>query len=233
MSKSSRKSFAIIAIIVGAAGIGIGAYTIATIGADIDQSLPMPTNPSSESALHPSALNGSPVLGSLDAPITVVEFGDYQCSKCQRFALQTKPLIIENYINTGKAQLVFKDFTVYGSDSINGAIATHCAAEQNMFWELHNYLYQNQKAINSGWLSAENIRNFTLDLGLNMAQFNKCFDERKYLMKVTKNFEEGRSIGVSGTPTFIIIGPDGQSTRVSGAQPFKVFQQVLDKMLVG
>lgn len=235
LSKSSKKSFAIIAIIVGAAGIGIGAYTIATIGANIDQTQsPMPTNnPSTELGLHPLALNGSPVLGSLDAPITVVEFGDYQCPNCQRFALQTKPLIIEKYINTGKAKLVFKDFTIYGSDSINGAIATHCAAEQDMFWELHDYLYENQRAINSGWLSAENIKNFASDMGLKMEQFNKCFDERRYVTKVTENYEEGRSIGVSGTPTFIIIGPDGQSIRVSGAQPFNVFQQVLDAMLEG
>jgi len=235
LSKSSKKSFAIIAIIVGAVGIGIGVYSIATVVSAIDQ-----TATSSEwtllpsiSELHRLALNGSPLLGSPDAPITIVEYGDYQCSNCKRFATQVKPLIIENYINTGKVKLVFKDFTIYGNDSVNGAIAAHCASEQNKFWEMHDFMYQNQKAVNSGWLSVDSIKKFASGIGLDMQQFNTCFDSKRYAQQVTENFNDGKSAGVKGTPTFIIINSGGLTVTVPGAQPFNTFKQVLDKMLEG
>jgi len=235
LNKSNKKSFAIIAIIVGVMGIGIGAYSIATVGSRLDQT----TTPSesisltSTEGLHPLALNGSPLLGSLGAPITIVEYGDYQCPNCQRFATQVKPLIVENYINTGKAKLIFKDFTIYGNDSVNGAIAAHCASEQNKFWEMHDLMYQGQKAINSDWLSADSIKKFVSGIGLDMQQFNSCFDGKKYAQKVTENFNDGKSAGVNGTPTFIIIDSRGQIVTIQGAQPFNTFKQVLDKMLEG
>lgn len=179
------------------------------------------------------ALNGSPLLGSQDAPITIVEYGDYQCPNCQRFATQIKPLIIENYINTGKAKLVFKDFTIYGKDSINGAIGANCASEQNKFWEMHNAMYMNQMAINSGWLSIDSIKSFASAIGLDMQQFNSCFDSKRYAQKVAENTNEGKNAGVTGTPTFFIVDSTGQIVTIRGAQPFNVFKQVLDNMLEG
>lgn len=233
LSKSSRKSFAIIAIIVGAVGVGIGTYSIATVGSNLGQT--STTNESlsltNTEGLHQLALNGSPLLGSQDAPITMVEYGDYQCSNCKRFATQVKPLIVENYVNTGKVKVIFKDFTIYGKDSANGAMATHCAAEQNRFWEMHDLMYQNQQAVNSGWLSVDNIRKFASGIGLDMQQFNACFDSKRYAQKVIENFDEGRSVGVNGTPTFIIINNNGQTVTIPGAQPFETFKRVLDKML--
>ena len=233
-SKSNKKGFAIIAIIVGAAGVGIGAYTITSVSTNsLQQPSTLPTTDTgNQQGLHSLMLNGSPPLGSSDAPITIVEFGDYQCPNCDRFALQIKPSIVENYINTGKVKLVFKDFTIYGNDSVNGATATYCAAEQNKYWEMHDHLYENQKAINSGWLSVDNIKKFASEVGLQMQQFNSCFDERKYNQRVMENFEQGKAAGVNGTPTFIIIGNDGQTKVVVGAQPFSVFKQVLDEMLM-
>lgn len=235
MNKSNKKSFAIIAIIVGVMGIGIGAYSIATVGGRLDQTTTPNESISSTNTegLHPLALDGSPLLGSLGAPITIVEYGDYQCPNCQRFATQVKPLIVENYINTGKAKLIFKDFTIYGNDSVNGAIAAHCASDQNKFWEMHDLMYQGQKAINSGWLSVDSIKKFVSGIGLDMQQFNSCFDGKKYAQKVTENFNDGKSAGVNGTPTFIIIDSRGQIVTIQGAQPFNTFKQVLDKMLEG
>ena len=231
MSKGNKKSFAIIAIIVGAVGVGIGAYTIVNVSTNLDQQSSIAPADTSDQGLHSLMLNGSPVLGSMDAPITIIEYGDYQCPNCQRFATQIKPLIVENYINTGQVKLVFKDFTIYGNDSVNGAIATYCAGEQNKFWELHDYIYENQGAVNSGWLSINNIKKFASEVGLGMQQFNTCFDERKYNQQVTENFEQGKSIGITGTPTFIIINSDGEAKAVPGAQPYTVFKQVLDEML--
>ena len=233
MIKSNKKGFVIIAIIVGAAGLGIGAYTITTVGTNSDQYMTTPaTDAGIAQELDSLMLHSSPVRGSLDAPITIIDLGDYQCSRCRRFATSVEPLIVENYVNTGKAKLVFKDFTIYGNDSVNGAIAAHCAADQNKYWELHDHFYENQEAINSGWLSISNIKKFASEVGLDMEQFNSCLDERKYYQKVQNNVEKWMSIGVSGIPKFIIIDSDGQSEIIEGPQPYSVFKEVLDEMLV-
>lgn len=234
MSKISKKGFAIIAIIVGVASVGIGSYTITTVGTNSGQrdSIAPTSRILIDKGLDSLMLNGSPVRGSMDAPITIIDFGDYQCTKCMRFATQVEPLIIENYINTGKVKLVFKDLTIYGNDSVNGAIAAHCAADQNKYWDLHDHFYENQQAINSGWLSINNIKKFASEVGLDMQQFNACLDARKYYQKVQGNVEQALSIGAGETPTFIIIDSAGKSKIVKGAQPFSVFKQVLDEMLV-
>lgn len=250
LSKSSKKSFAIIAIIVGAVGIGLGIYTIATVGSMLDESTApdsgsesgtstgqnQSVSSSSSSAaggegLHPLALNGSPLLGSPDAPVTIVEYGDYQCPGCQRFATQVKPLIIENYIDAGKVKLVFKDFAFYGDDSIKGAISASCAADQDRFWEMHDLFYSNQMEINSGWLNSDAIKGFASELGLDMQEFSACLDGKRYAHRVIENFNEARSIGIDGTPAFIIIDSKGETVAIKGAQPFSTFKRVLDGML--
>lgn len=233
MTKSNKKSFAVIAIIVGAVGIGLGAYTIIAVGIDLDQQRTTTSvDVRGDQRLNSLMLNGLPVLGSTDAPITIIEFGDYQCPNCQRFNTQVKPLIVENYINTGKAKLIFKDFTIYGQDSVNGAIATYCAGEQGKYWEMHDHLYGSQKAINSGWLSMDNIEKFASEVGLENQPFKECLESGKYKQQVMENFEQGKSIGITGTPTFIIIDKDGETKVVSGAQPYNVFKQILDEMSV-
>ena len=233
MIKSNKRGFVIIAIIVGAAGVGIGTYTITTVGTNGEQQYLTASTIDVGIAqeLDSLMLHSSPVQGSMDAPITIIDLGDYQCSRCWRFATQVEPLIVENYVNTGKAKLVFKDFTIYGNDSVNAAIAAHCATDQNKYWEIHDHFYQNQEAINSGWLSNSNIKKLASEVDLDMEQFNSCLDERKYYQNVQNNVEKGMSIGVSGIPTFIIIDRGGQSAIIEGPQPYSVFKQVLDEML--
>ncbi len=225
--KSSKKSFVILAIIVGAAGIGIGAYSIATMANTLGQSQ---TEFRTESL---QILDGYPILGSASAPVTIIEYGDYQCPNCQRFATQTKPLIAENYIDNGKVKLIFKDFVIYGNDSANGALAAHCASDQGKFWEMHNHIYQNQRGTNSGWLSVDNIKKFASSIDLNMEQFDSCFDGKKYAQRVAEGLSEGKTVGVNGTPTFIIIDSNGKMMTVRGAQPFSTFKQILDEALEG
>lgn|SRR5574341_291322 len=225
--KSGKKSFAILAIIVGASGIGIGVYSIATTASTLSQNQP---EFRTESLLIP---NGYPLLGSASAPVTIVEYGDYQCPNCQRFATQTKPLIVENYISNGKAKLIFKDFVIYGNDSANGALGAHCANDQGKFWEMHDHMYQNQDGINSGWLSVDNIRKFASNIDLDMRQFDSCFDGKKYASRVAEGLSEGKTLGVNGTPTFIIIDSNGEMMTVRGAQPFSTFKQILDELLEG
>ncbi|MGH9933771.1 MAG: DsbA family protein [Nitrososphaerales archaeon] len=232
MLKSNKKSFAILSIIVGATGIGLGMYSIATVASTLNQTEVLTESSSSNTKeSHHLILNGFPSLGAPDASVTIVEYGDYQCKDCQRFAAQTKPLIIENYVNNGKAKLIFKDFIVYGSDSVSGALATHCAGDQGKFWEMHDLIYQKQNGIDSDWLSIDNIRKFASEIQLDMQKFNSCFDGKKYVKKIAEGLNEGKAIGVNETPTFIIIDSSGEMMTLRGAQDFGAFKQVLDTML--
>lgn len=173
---------------------------------------------------------GSPVLGSDSAPITIIEFGDYQCPQCDRWFKTIKPDIQEQYINAGKANLYFVDLAFFGPDSTNAAEATYCAGDQGRYWEFHNILYSNQQGINDGWANPDNLKSFASQLSLDRNLFDSCLDSDKYKNRVEKNFLEAKRNGASATPTFIIVGPSGEQKTIEGAQPFSVFKQVLDSM---
>jgi len=178
-----------------------------------------------------STAMGSPILGDPLAPITIVEFGDYQCHQCYNWFHDTKPMITRDYIETGKANLVFVDFAFLGRDSPKAAQATYCADDQNMYWEYHNSLYTFQESkIDNGWASSERLKSFAFNLNLDMTLFDECLDSEKYSKRVQYNSQQARDNGVRGTPGFFIVGPDGQE-QLGGAQPFSVFKRILDSMI--
>ena len=178
-----------------------------------------------------STAMGSPILGNPSAPITIVEFGDYQCHQCYNWFHNTKPSISENYIDAGKVNLVFVDLAFLGRDSPKAAEASYCAEDQNAYWEYHDLLYISQESkIDNGWANSERLKAFAFSLGLDMELFESCLDSGKYSKRVQYNVQQARDHGVRGTPGFFIIGPDGQQF-VSGAQPFSVFKQILDPMI--
>lgn len=124
---------------------------------------------------------GSPVFGNHSAPITIVEFGDFQCQFCGRFAKQTEPSLNSTYFQTGKVNLVFKHFVTHGPDSFNAAVASQCAQEQGKFWNFYDALYNNQGEENSGWVSVENLKKFASEIsGMDAQKFNTCLDTQKY-----------------------------------------------------
>ena len=179
-----------------------------------------------------STAMGSPILGDPDAPVTIVEFGDYQCHQCHNWFLDTKPMIMRDYIETGKVNLVFVDFAFLGRDSPKAAEATYCADDQNKYWEYHDSLYTAQEStIDNGWANSERLKAFAFNLNLDIDLFNECLDSGKYSKRVQYNSQEARDNGVRGTPGFFIIGPDFQQHPIGGAQPFSVFQRVLDTMI--
>ena len=178
-----------------------------------------------------STAMGSPILGDPLAPITIVEFGDYQCHQCYNWFHNTKPMIMRDYIETGKANLVFVDFAFLGKDSPKAAQATYCADDQNMYWEYHNSLYTFQESkIDNGWANSERLKSFAFNLNLDMTLFDECLDSEKYSKRVQYNSQQARDNGVRGTPGFFIVGPDGQE-QLGGAQPFSVFKRILDSMI--
>ena len=178
-----------------------------------------------------STAMGSPILGSESAPITIIEFGDYQCHQCYNWFHNTKPAIFENYIETGKANLVFVDLAVIGRDSPKAAAASYCAEEQGQYWEYHDLLYNAQEAIDSGWVNSERLKAFAFSLGLDMELFESCLDSGKFNKRVQFNINEAKKQGATGTPTFIIVNDKGQQQKLGGAQPYTVFKNVLDSMI--
>jgi protein-disulfide isomerase len=175
--------------------------------------------------------NSSPILGSKDAPITMIEFGDYQCFFCNKFYHTIEPDIVKNYVNTGKVRMVFKDFVIIGQDSVNAAHAAHCAQEQGKFWEYHDALYNNWAGENTGWASSSNLMSFANKTGLDGVQFSSCMAQSKYISTVQGSLSDAKSLGLSGTPDFFILAPDHSITKIVGAQPYEVFDNLFKSKL--
>ena len=175
--------------------------------------------------------SGSPALGSESAPITIVEFGDYQCEACYAWFHHTRDTLIDNYIETGKAKLVFVDLPFLGRDSITAAQASYCAEDQGMYWEYHTMLYTFQDGHpDSGWADRDRLNAFASSLDMNMDEFNECMDSSKYKNRVKANYDEAVKNSVQSTPTFIIISEDGKKEQFSGAQPYSVFAATIETM---
>jgi protein-disulfide isomerase len=170
----------------------------------------------------------APVRGSAAAPVTIVEYGDFQCPNCGAFARGTEGELIRRYIDTGKAKLVWKNFAWIGNESKVAAQAATCAADQGKFWEYHDYLYTHQRGENTGNLSSPNLKAFASALGLDRAPFDACLDSGRYRTVVDNDGNEVRRLGLTGTPTFVING-----TRVVGAQPISVIAGLIDQKLAG
>ena len=175
--------------------------------------------------------NGSPFLGSVDAPLTLIEFGDYQCSFCKRHSDQTNNLIIKNYVETGKVKIMFKDLIVVGEDSVSAAHAAHCAKDQEMFWAYHFTLYNNWNGEGTGWITNNNLNRFAEDLELNMNEFSECMLDNRWNDLIVASQKDGQSLGVSGTPAFFLIGPTDHVSKIDGAQPYSVFVEVFEAEL--
>ena len=176
--------------------------------------------------------NGSPVLGSESAPVTIVEFGDYQCEACYHWFHNTRDTLIDNYIETGKAKLVFVDLPFLGRDSPKAAQASYCAEDQGKYWEYHTILYTFQDGQpDSGWADRDRLNSFAFSLDMNMDEFNDCVDSSKHQKRVKANYNEAVKHGVQQTPTFIIISQDGTIEKFAGAQPYSVFAATIEPML--
>ena len=175
---------------------------------------------------------GSPILGDPEAPITIVEFGDYQCHACYNWFHTHKPAVYDNYIATGKANLVFVDLAFLGRDSPIASQASYCAEDQGMYWQYHDLLYNSQEPqIDNGWANSERLKAFAFSLDLDTEKFDSCLDSGKYSKRVQYNISEAKKHGAKATPTFIIIGPNNQQEQFQGGQPYSTFKQIMDNMI--
>ncbi|MBT4175454.1 MAG: DsbA family protein [Thaumarchaeota archaeon] len=176
-------------------------------------------------------LNGSPILGDPNAPITLVEFGDYQCHYCNVFFQSIEEDIIKNYVETGKVKMIFKDYNIIGPDSINASHGAHCANEQELFWEYHDILYSNWTGENNGWASSSNLRIFADEINVNVDKWTECMNEKTHSKRIIDSNNDAKSLQLTGTPVFFIINSNGEVSKLFGAQPFEIFEKVFDKEL--
>ena len=175
--------------------------------------------------------NGSPILGDPNAPITLVEFGDYQCHYCNVFFQTIEDDIIKNYVKTGKVKMIFKDYNIIGPDSINASHGAHCANEQGLFWEYHDTLYSNWTGENNGWASPRNLTIFAEEVNADMDKWTQCMNEKSHSITINESNNDARTLELTGTPAFFVINSDGQVSKLFGAQPFEVFKKIFDKEL--
>jgi protein-disulfide isomerase len=176
-------------------------------------------------------LNGSPILGDPNAPITLVEFGDYQCHYCNVFFQTIEDDIIKNYVKTGKVKMIFKDYNIIGPDSINASHGAHCANEQGVFWEYHDILYSNWTGENNGWASPRNLTIFAEEVNADMDKWTQCMNEKSHSITINESNNDARTLELTGTPAFFVINSEGKVSKLFGAQPFEVFKKIFDKEL--
>lgn len=173
--------------------------------------------------------NGSPIVGDPQAPITILEWGDYQCTFCYRFHESSLQTIAEEYIQPGKARLVFNDFPLNGPDSVLAAEASHCAEDQGRYWEYHHELYSNWAGEQTGWINRDSLNKFAKSVGLDLEKFNSCLDQHKYRQKVLELEQFGREIGIDATPLFLIFD-DQRVIKIKGNQPIDVFRKAIQEL---
>jgi len=176
----------------------------------------------------------NPMMGDPDAPLTIVEFSDFQCPFCSRFHEQTLPAIIENYIDTGKVNFVYRDLPLGIHPNANPAsIAAECANEQGKFWEYHDVLFDKQ----SQWQSlaaddfASTAKQFASDLDLESASFETCLSSSETASAVSRDSRDAASYGATGTPTFFIGNEKDGFVKIVGAQPYSTFEAEIDSQL--
>ena len=174
-------------------------------------------------------IEGSIIMGSPNAKITIVEFGDYQCTFCYKFHDETMKRINEKYIKTENVNFIYKDFPLNGKQSILASEASYCAEKQGKFWEYHNTLYNNWGGENTGWITENVLLGFAKDVRLNLDDFSQCLENSEFRQKVLDNEQFGKNIGINATPSFLIFNDD-EVYRIIGAQPFEKFEQVFQKL---
>jgi len=173
------------------------------------------------------SVDDDPFLGDDNAPVTIIEFSDYQCPFCRRFWQDTFPQIIDQYVNTGKVKFVYRDLPLsIHADAQSAAEAAECADDQGKYWQYHDKLFEEQTR-GATSLSDDNLKKWAVEIGLNSSQFNKCFDSEKYREEVQKDATDASLAGATGTPSFFING-----RLLVGAQPFSAFKAVIEEALL-
>ncbi|MBI5794609.1 thioredoxin domain-containing protein [Candidatus Uhrbacteria bacterium] len=225
-------SVGLMGLIVGF-GLGkwrTGSFPVAA-GTPPAQVAQAPAPPAPAPPADPAGPDDDAMLGSKDAPVTLIEFVDYQCPFCKRFFDQTFAQLKTEYVDTGKVKLVMRDFPLsFHPNAQKAAEATECAQDGGKFWEMHDLLFAKQDEWASAPDGAGLFRKYATGLVLPKT-FDSCLDTGKYAQEVKDDLRDGTTAGISGTPGFWIVGKDGNGEQISGAVPFSNFKTVIDTLL--
>jgi protein-disulfide isomerase len=181
------------------------------------------------------SIAGNPVKGDRSAPVTIIEFSDYQCPYCKRHAEGTMPELVKKYVDTGKVKIVMMENPIESihKNAMGASIAGLCAGDQGKYWEMHDIMFTNIKK-----LGGDELKGYAKEIGLNSGDFDKCLDSEKHKDQVKKNLTTGRKLGVRGTPGFVLGLTDPKnpdtvkaSELLRGAKPADAFSEVIDKLL--
>jgi protein-disulfide isomerase len=171
-------------------------------------------------------LDDDPVLGSPDAPVTIIEYSDYLCPFCSRFVLETMPQVEEEYIDGGQVKLVFRDFPVHGQPAVVAAVVAECAGKQGSFWDMHVLLFERMEE----WPQSEDplatFQGYAEELGIDQHELVNCLELGTPVEGIQEDYNLARQDGLTGTPSFFING-----ILVVGAQPFEEFQRIIEEEL--
>lgn len=204
-------------IVAGAIVFAQGGGSLKNAGGDTQNPTPNPIV-----AATPT-IDDDTVLGDPNAPVTYLEFGDYECPYCHQL-FETEKQLIEEYVTTGKMRLVFRDFPLsFHPTARPSAEAAECAGEQGKYWAYHDALYTNQAEVVKGGYDYTKLAG---QLGLNTTQFKNCVDTRQYQAEVEQDYQDGVAAGVAGTPTTFING-----TAVEGAVPYATMKAAIEAAL--
>ncbi|HYF05704.1 MAG TPA: DsbA family protein [Patescibacteria group bacterium] len=168
----------------------------------------------------------TPMLGAESAPVTIVEYADFQCPFCAKFHEQVFPKLKETYIDTGKVKFYFQNFAFLGPESSFAAEAGMCAATQGKFWPFHDYIFTHHAGENKGAFAPEKLKGFASSVGLDQGQFSTCVDSRSNKAAVEAQTMSGVEYGVTSTPTLFINGK-----RYEGASSFTFYSQKIENEL--
>lgn len=168
-----------------------------------------------------------PAQGDPNAKVKIVEFADFRCPFCEQFYKESESQIINDYVKTGKAVYYYRHFAFLGPASVLAANASECANEQNKFWDMHKYLFDNQPPeSDTSMFTVDKLTQVAGTLGLDTNKFNSCLSTNKYQKNVDKDQSEGQAAGVSGTPTMFING-----VSVVGAEPYDTIKKQIETAL--
>ena len=174
-------------------------------------------------------------LGAADAPVTLVEFTDYQCPFCRRHSAQTKPQLVKDYVETGKLKYVLREFPLaqIHPQATKAAEAALCAGDQGRYFAMNQAFFADQRK-----LAPADLKAHAEGLGLDVAGFSECLDGGKYAERVQKDLADGAKAGVRGTPTFFLgLTDPADATKIRatkvlrGAQPYGAFKQAIDELV--
>jgi protein-disulfide isomerase len=184
--------------------------------------------------VKPVSENVNP-LGNKDANITVIEFADYRCPFCHKFHEETFDKLVTNFINTGKAKYLFKDFVVNDRDEYKGsmqaAVASHCAAEQGKYWEYLKEIYKNFKPEPQHWVTLDSLVQFANNVQIqDIKKFKSCVESNKYQTQIQESGSLAKQLGITGTPSFVVMKNDKIQTTFPGAVPYEYFEKTLNAL---